>query len=97
MEAFTAVQMDSKPDEPANMLQAINASRNRYEAPVTVRERRLNNRKESIEQVLKESLPTKFVVFHAVALVVLILIAIVFQTLMIVFKYSFYFIGSGYW
>lgn len=97
MEPFTAFQSDAKPEEPAHMFQSIDTTRNRYEEQTSFRERRLNNRKESIEKILKENLPTKFIIFHSVGLLILALIAVVFQTLMIVFKYAFYYIGSGYW
>ena len=90
-------QLDTKPIETDNIFHSINTNRNEYDEQMTAREHRLNDRKEFIEKLIKENFPVKFVVFHAVALSILALIAVTFQSLMIVYKYSFYYIGSGYW
>ena len=80
------------------MMQPIyNPNVNIYEQQMQFRQKMAVQQREYFAKVLKESFPTCYVVFHILLLIAYIIVAITFQTLEMISKYGYWYIGSGYW
>lgn len=54
-------------------------------------------RRNLMQDLLSKNFPTKALIVHCVGLALASILAIVIQTLQMVYQVSYYFVGSGYW
>ena len=73
------------------------AGGNIYEQEMAMRGQYFAARRRAMEDSLKKNFPTKALVVNCVGLALASILAIIMQTLQLVYENSLYYVGSGYW